>query len=88
MNSVYRNPKSYNEMKKNADPTIQRFIRAKRRVTNLPNSWDDISRCTDQDTKRQIRRAQNNFRESIRFYNDDNDLFDIMETIEISDWND
>lgn len=70
-NLFHRNPKSHNELKKNADPTIQRLIRAKRRVANLPNAWDDIPRCTDLDTKRQIRRAQNNFRESIRFYNGD-----------------
>jgi hypothetical protein len=68
--SYYRNPKSHNEMKFNADTEIQDLIRPKRRIKNLPNSWDDICRCDDQDTKRQVRRSQNKYRNTIRKNND------------------
>jgi len=63
----YRSVKSHNEMAQNAEPTIAKLIRAKRRPNNLPNAWDDIRRCTDTDTKRQIRRSHNSYRDSIRY---------------------
>ncbi len=62
----FRYPKTLNEMKENSSVEHSRYVRAKRRVNNLPNSWDDNIKCYDRDTRRQIRRSQNNFRDTIR----------------------
>lgn len=62
----FRYPKTLNEMKENSSVEHSSYVRAKRRVNNLPNSWDDKIKCYDRDTPRQIRQSQNNYRESIR----------------------
>lgn len=62
----FRYPKTLNEMKENSSIEHSHFIRAKRRVNNLPNSWDDKIKCYDRDTRRQVRRSHNNFRDTIR----------------------
>lgn len=65
--NYYRTIKSHNELAQSAEPTIKKLVRAKRNIHNLPDAWDDKVRCSDVDTKRQIRRSQNNFRDSIRY---------------------
>lgn len=57
-------------MKFNADTEIQDLIRPARRSKNLPKSCTDVCLCDDQDTNRQIRRSQNNYRNTIRKNND------------------
>lgn len=37
----YRSPRSAAEKRINADPEITKYVRAKRRAHNLPDSWDD-----------------------------------------------
>ena len=64
--NYFRRPKSKNEMSQSAAPEIAFLIRPKRRVKNLPNSWDDLRRCEDIDTKKQIRRSQNSYRDTIK----------------------
>ena len=58
-------------MRHNGAPEDREFVRAKRHVNNLPNSWNDLHKCDDKDTDRQIRRSRNNFRESIRYLRDE-----------------
>lgn len=65
---VYRHPKSLNEMKKAASVEHSRFIRGKRSLSNLPNAWNDIPKCSDVSTPRQIRQSQNNYRDTIRTF--------------------
>ena len=65
----FRNPKTHQEMSHNAATEVKKYVRAKRNSRRLPNSWDDIPFCDDIDTKRQIRRSQNNFRVTIRKMN-------------------
>ena len=62
----FRYPKTLNEMKENSSVEHSSYVRAKRRVNNLPNSWDDKIKCYDRDTRRQVRRSHNNFRDTIR----------------------
>jgi hypothetical protein len=38
---MFRNPKTLNEKKKNADPELK--IRAKRKPSNLVSDWDDLT---------------------------------------------
>lgn len=62
-----RRPKSFNEMRQAAAVEDSEFIRAKRRVKNLPNAYDDKCKCSDVSTTKQKRRSENNYRDSIRF---------------------
>ncbi len=62
----FRYPKTLNEMKENSSVEHSRYVRAKRKVNNLPNNWNDEYTCKDIDTARQIRRSHNNFRDTIR----------------------
>lgn len=63
---MFRHPKTHSEKSKNSTVEHKQYIRAKRRPNNLPDSWYDFIPCKDKDTKRQIRRSKNNFRQSIR----------------------
>ncbi len=69
--SYFRHPKTHQEMAVNADPEIKHLVRAKRHPVNIPDSWWDLYKCPDQDTKRQIRRSQNNFRQSLKNFSHD-----------------
>lgn len=62
-----RRPKSFNEMRQAAAVEDAEFVRAKRRVKNLPNAYDDKCKCSDVSTTKQKRRSENNYRDSIRF---------------------
>ena len=42
---MFRNPHTRNEMRQNADPSVMKFVRAKRRRTYLPDNRDDILEC-------------------------------------------
>lgn len=64
---IYRHPKTLNEKKQNATVEHRQYVRAKRKPANLPDSWFDLIVCRDNDTKRQKRISQNNFRKSIKF---------------------
>ncbi len=61
-----RRPKSFNEMRKAASVEHFGYVRAKRRVNNLPNAYDDKCKCPDISTTRQKRRSENNYRDTIR----------------------
>jgi hypothetical protein len=41
MNSIFRHPRTLQEMRANDDPEAYPYVRAKRRAKNLPNAWDD-----------------------------------------------
>lgn len=87
MYSTYRHPKTLNEIRQYFGASISDFvkIRAKRVPKNLPNSWDDIPRSKRRtETLRQRLQARHNYRESIRFFPED----DYFSTDEISaPWN-
>lgn len=71
MCNYFRNVRTMNEMRVACDPEITQFVRAKRNIKSLPNAWDDIPNARKKiSTKRQIRRSQSNFRDSIRFITD------------------
>lgn len=68
LHRMFRHPKTKHEKAENANPEYAQYIRAKRRSNNLPDSWYDLYPCKDKDTKRQIRRSNRNFRQSIRYF--------------------
>ena len=68
MYNHFRNMSTTNERRAASDPEIKDLIRPARKYSSLPNSWDDINRGRKKvSTYRQIRRATNKYRESIRF---------------------
>ena len=82
MYSTYRHPKTRNEMRQYFDDIVSDFvkIRGKRAPNNLPNHWDDIPRSERRvETRRQKLHARPNYRESIRFFPEDN-YFSSVET--------
>ena len=75
MYSTHRHPKTRNETRQYFGAIISDFvkIRAKRVPKNLPNSWDDIPRSERRtETRRQRLQARPNYRESIRFFPEEN----------------
>lgn len=49
--SLYRHPKTLNEMKLNSDVEEKEYVRPKRRPNNLPNVWDEKIRHIDKSWK-------------------------------------
>lgn len=66
MLSYFRTPKTHQEMAVNAAPEISILIRAKRRINNLPNAWDDIPKSYSKESPKKRIRSRTQFRNTIR----------------------